>query len=99
RTKYGVKVMMDPPRVQVSLDNDPSRGPEKAPITIVEFSDYQCPYCSRAEQTVQDVLKKYGDKVRFVYRDYPLSLHQNAETAAIASECAHEQAKLWEMHG
>jgi protein-disulfide isomerase len=98
RAKYNVKVMMEPPRVQVSLDNDPVKGSEKAPVTIVEFSDYQCPYCSRAEQTVQEVLKKYGDKVRFVYRDYPLSFHPNAEGAAIASECAHEQGKFWEMH-
>jgi protein-disulfide isomerase len=98
REKHGVKIMLEAPRVAVSLDDDPSKGPAKAPITIVEFSDYQCPYCSRAEATVDEVMKKYGDKVRLVYRDYPLAFHQNAETASQAAECAEEQGKFWEMH-
>jgi protein-disulfide isomerase len=98
RQKYGVKILMEPPRIAVSLDDDASKGPLKAPITIVEFSDYQCPYCSKAESTVTDVLKKYGDKIHFVYRDYPLSFHQNSEVAAEASECAKDQGKFWEMH-
>ncbi len=98
RQKHGVKIMLEAPRVEVSQDDDPVKGPEKAPIIIVEFSDYQCPYCGRAEATVGEVLKKYGDKIRLVYRDYPLSFHQNAQTAAEASECAEEQGKFWEMH-
>ncbi len=98
RDKYGVKTMLDPPRIQVDVDDDPMKGPAKAPVTIVEFSDYQCPYCGRAEATVLEVLKKYGDKVRLVYRDYPLAMHQNANVAAQASECAKEQGKFWEMH-
>jgi protein-disulfide isomerase len=99
RDKYGVKTMLEPPRVAVAVDDDPSKGPAKAPVTIVEFSDYQCPYCSRAETTVTEVMKKYGEKVRLVFRDYPLSFHQNANVAAQASECAREQGKFWEMHG
>jgi protein-disulfide isomerase len=99
RQKYGVKVMLEPPRVQVASDDDSARGgPASAPVTIVEFSDYQCPFCSKAEVIVDEVMKKYGDKVRLVYRDYPLSFHPNAETAAIGSECADEQGKFWEMH-
>ncbi|HKB07604.1 MAG TPA: thioredoxin domain-containing protein [Candidatus Polarisedimenticolia bacterium] len=98
RQKYGAKTMLEPPRTVVAVDDDASKGPAKAPVTIVEFSDYQCPYCSRAEQTVTEVLKKYGDKVRLVYRDYPLSFHQNANIAAQASECAKDQGKFWEMH-
>lgn len=99
REKYGVKVMIEPPRVQVSTDDDPAKGGgNTAPVTIVEFSDYQCPYCSRAETVVDEVMKKYGDKVRLVYRDYPLSFHQNAEMAAMGGECAEEQGKFWEMH-
>ena len=98
RKKFGVKTMLEPPRIEISTDDDASKGPAKAPVTIVEFSDYQCPYCSRAETTVQEVLKKYGDKVRLVYRDYPLPFHQNANIAAQASECAKEQGKFWEMH-
>jgi protein-disulfide isomerase len=98
RSKYSVKVMLEPPRVTVATDDDPARGPASAPVTIVEFSDFQCPYCSRAETVVDEVMKKYDGKVRLVYRDYPLSFHPNAETAAMASECADEQGKYWEMH-
>src|SRR6266581_4186799 len=98
RKKYGVKTLLEPPRIEIAVDDDAAKGPAKAPVTIVEFSDYQCPYCSRAEATVQEVLKKYGDKVRLVYRDYPLQFHPNANIAAQASECAKEQGKFWEMH-
>jgi len=99
RQKHGVKVMLEPPRVQVSVDDDPTKGgPASAPITIVEFSDFQCPFCSRAEPVVDEVMKKYGEKVRVIFRDYPLSFHQNAETAAMAGECAEDQGKFWEMH-
>lgn len=99
RQKYGVKVLIEPPRVEVSADDDAAKGGgTSAPVTIVEFSDYQCPYCSRAETVVDEVMKKYGDKVRLVMRDYPLSFHQNAEMAAMGSECAEEQGKFWEMH-
>jgi protein-disulfide isomerase len=99
RQKYGVKVMLEPPRVQIAVDDDAARGgPNGAPITIVEFSDFQCPFCSRAEIVVDDVMKKYGDKIRLVYRDYPLSFHPNAEMAAMGAECAEEQGKYWEMH-
>jgi protein-disulfide isomerase len=99
REKYGVKVMIEPPRVDVALGDDPFKGPEDAPVTIVAFSDYQCPFCSRAETTVQQVLQKYGDKVRLVVRDFPLSFHQNAETASMGAACAGEKGKFWEMHG
>ena len=99
RQKHGVKVLLEPPRVQVSADDDPTKGgPAGAPVTIVEFSDYQCPFCSRAEPVVDEVMKKYGEKVRLTFRDYPLSFHQNAETAAMAGECAEDQGKFWEMH-
>ncbi len=98
RQKYGVKVLMQPTRYDVTTDDDAAKGPAKAAVTIVEFSDYQCPFCSRAESTVTEVLKKYGDKIRFAYRDYPLAMHPNAEAAAEASECAKEQGKFWEMH-
>ena len=98
RDKYEVRVTLDPPRTRVALDDDASRGPEDAPITIVEFSDYQCPYCKRAEETVEQVIARYPDKIRVIYRDYPLHFHQNAKTASMAAECAEEQGKFWEMH-
>lgn len=98
RQKHGVKVLLEPPRVQVATDDDASKGPGTAPVTIVEFSDFQCPYCARAETVVDEVVKKYGDRVRVVYRDYPLKFHANAENAAMGAECAADQDKFWEMH-
>ncbi|HEV8377025.1 MAG TPA: thioredoxin domain-containing protein [Candidatus Polarisedimenticolia bacterium] len=98
RAKYKVQVLLEPPRVEVAVDDDPAKGPAGAPVTIVEFSDYQCPYCSRAESTIKQVLEKYQGKVRFVYRDYPLTFHPFAAKAAEASQCANEQGKFWEFH-
>ena len=86
-----------PPKVQVEATG-PSKGPDGAPITIVEFSDYQCPYCVRAEPTVKEVLAAYPGKVRVVYRDYPLPAHTLAPKAAEAAHCAQDQGKYWEMH-
>jgi protein-disulfide isomerase len=76
----------------------PARGEQAAPITIVEFSDYECPFCGRAEPTVKDVLEKYKGKVRLVYREFPLAMHPHAQKASEAALCAHEQGKFWEMH-
>jgi protein-disulfide isomerase len=89
-----------PPRVEVAATG-PAKGPESAPITIVEFSDFQCPFCSKAESTVKDLLEleKYKGKIRLVYRDYPLPNHPLAPKAAEAAHCAGDQGKYWEMHG
>lgn len=73
-------------------------GPAEAKVTIVEYSDFQCPYCSRSYATVKQLLSDYGDKVRLVYKHYPLSFHANAQKAAEAAECARDQGKFWEMH-
>lgn len=85
-------------KAELSEDDDPSIGPKDAPITIIEFSDYQCPFCARAEPAVKRVLEFYKGKVNFVYRDFPLSFHQYAQKAAEASECADEQGKFWQYH-
>lgn len=98
RSKYKVQVLMEPARVAVGVDDDPSRGPAAAKVTIVEFSDFQCPFCSRVEGTVKQVLENYKDKVRFVYRDFPLSMHPLAPKASEAAQCANEQGKFWEYH-
>jgi protein-disulfide isomerase len=95
--KYKVDVRLEPIRVEVAA-NGPAKGPANAPITIVEFSDFQCPFCSRVNPTLAQVREKYGDKVRIVFRQYPLPFHQQAQKAAEASLCANEQGKFWEMH-
>ncbi len=95
-----VEILLPPyraPRQQVEAKG-PSRGPANAPVTIVEFSDFECPYCGRAEETVAEVMRVYGDKVRLVFRDLPLPNHTNAPKAAEAAHCADEQGKYWEMH-
>jgi protein-disulfide isomerase len=97
RTAAGVRVNLEPPRVTVKADG-PSRGAANAAVTIVEFSDFECPYCAHAVETLQQVEKAYGDKVRIVFRDYPLFSHRTAKRAAEAAHCAEEQGKFWEMH-
>jgi protein-disulfide isomerase len=87
-------------RYDVPTGNNPSQGPENAPVTIVEFSDYQCPYCVRWYQEVYTrLMKDYAGKVRFVYRDFPLySIHPEAQPAAEAANCAGEQNAYWQYH-
>jgi len=95
-----VEVLMPPflpPKVAVDT-NGPTKGPKDAPVILVEFSDFQCPYCIRAEKTVADLLAAYPGKIRLVYRDFPLPIHPLAPKAAEASQCAQDQGKYWEMH-
>jgi len=91
-----------PQLVRVSLDDDPVKGDPDAPVTIIEFSDFQCPFCSRFfQQTLPLIEENYFEtgKVKFVYRDLPLaSIHPNAVPTHIAAECADEQGKFWEYH-
>ena len=89
-------------KIDVSVDDDPVDGSADAPVTIVEFSDFQCPYCGTFYSTTLPLIRKdYVEtgKVKMVYRDFPLSsIHANAQKAAEASECADEQGKFWEYH-
>lgn len=90
------------PRVDASVDDDDVLGDENAPITIVEFSDFECPFCGKYySNTYSKIKEEYVDtgKVKYIFRDYPLSFHANAETAAQAAECAGDQDKFWEMRG
>jgi protein-disulfide isomerase len=97
--KNEVKVLLDPPRTGITLrPTAPIVGPTDAPVTIVEWSDYQCPFCKRAHPTVEQVLSEYKDKVRFIYLDYPLPFHQMAMPASEAAHCAEDQGKFWEYH-
>jgi len=92
-----VVVKLSEPRQQVEAKG-PARGPEKAPVTLVEFSDFQCPFCSKAHDTVEQVMQTYPGKVRLVFRHFPLDFHKNAAKAAEAAMCANEQGKFWEYH-
>ncbi len=85
----------------VSIDDDPMKGDPKAPVTIIEFSDYECPFCKRSYDNVFSKLEEEyisKGKVRVVFRDYPLPFHKKAIPAAIAANCAGEQGKYWEVH-
>jgi len=88
------------PEVQAKLTdgNPPAFGKKDSKVIVVEFSDFQCPYCSRAADTVHSIKEKYSDKVLFVFRQYPLSFHENAHISAEASLAAHAQGKFWELH-
>ena len=100
KTKHGVKLDLAPPnlpRIEVAATG-PAKGPADAKVTIVIFSDFQCPYCSRSIATEEQIMKEYDGKVRMVFRNFPLSFHPMAEKAAEAGACANDQGKFWEMH-
>ncbi len=99
RDRADVAVHLQPPRVEVSHDPARVRGNPDAPVMIVEFSDFQCPFCQRAYPVVKQLLAKYPNQVKLAYRDYPLrQIHPQADAAASASRCAGEQGKFWQFH-
>jgi protein-disulfide isomerase len=101
QAKYPVDYLIEPIRAEVakaSYSVPAKGGPANAPVTIVEFSDFECPYCSRVNPTLKQVQDQYGDKVRVEFRQFPLNFHPNAQKAAEASLCAHDQGKFWELH-
>ncbi|HEV2883404.1 MAG TPA: thioredoxin domain-containing protein, partial [Pyrinomonadaceae bacterium] len=94
-----VKILVtqpEPPVQTISVDDDPSRGDAAAPVTVVEFTDFQCPACASMHPVIENVLKSYGTKVRFVVRDFPLNIHPNSRKAAEAANAAHAQGKFFE---
>jgi len=95
-----VRIMLEAPRAEIALTSaDPAIGNAKAPVTIVEFSDFQCPFCLRASPTIKRLRETYGDKVRVVWKDFPLTqIHPQAFKAAEAGHCAADQGKFWEFH-
>ncbi len=98
RKDQPIKVLLVAPRVEVTSADHPTLGNKDALITIVEFGDFQCPYCKGSEDTLKAVRNKYGDKVRLVYMDFPLNFHAHALDAAKAARCANEQGKFWPYH-
>ncbi len=97
-SKYEVQRHLEPLRVEVAAEDSARLGPADAPIQIIEFSDFQCPYCSIAAKTVHEVHDKYGDQVSIVYRHFPLPMHRQAGKAAEAAECAGDQGQFWGYH-
>jgi protein-disulfide isomerase len=99
RDKAQVKMYLTPPIVEVSAEGAPLKGPVNAPITIVEFSDFQCAYCKRVLTVLNQVLERYPAQVKLAFRDFPiLNIHPQAQRAAEAAHCAAEQGKFWEYH-
>jgi protein-disulfide isomerase len=97
RDQAGAEICLEPARLEVEAIG-PSRGPDDAVVTIVEFSDFHCPYCGRVVPTIDKVLEKYPTQVRFVYRNLPLGMHPRAQAAAEAALCAGNQGNFWDYH-
>ena len=101
RSNAKVMSYLKPPpiyRAQVLTNGAPSKGAEKAPVTIVKFEDFECPFCRTVQPTLTELLKKYNGKVRLVHKDLPLEIHPKAQLAAEAARCAGDQGKFWEYH-
>ena len=97
--RYPVTVALRAPTVEVATEGEPSLGPTNAPVTIVEFSDFQCPYCRQAQGALKQLMAAYEGKVKLVFRDFPLrNIHPQAQKAAEAAQCAAEQQKFWPYH-
>lgn len=100
RRSAAVEIYLDEPRWPwfVTADNSPVLGPEGGPVTIIEFADFQCPYCRESQRVVQQVLKAYGNEVRLIFKHLPLDVHSAAFNASRAAFCAGEQDRFWEYH-
>jgi len=99
--EVGVSVSIQPPEAPVMtipVGDDPAWGPSSAPVTIMEFADFECPVCKENAPVLRELRDLYKDRVRFVYRDFPLASHPRARPAAEASRCAHEQGQFWAYH-
>jgi len=100
RNGASVQTFITPPEqpvFQIATDDQPTKGKADAAVTVVEFTDYQCPVCAQAQPVVERLITEYGDRVRFVVRDFPLAQHKDAEKAAEAAEAAREQGKYWDF--
>jgi len=98
RAQYGVVIELNQPSAHVEVGNDPRLGPENAPVQIIEFADYEYPYCQKVNEDLIRVRQQFGSQVSVVYKDFPLPMHPLAARAAEAAHCAGAQGKFWEFH-
>ncbi|MBT3181180.1 MAG: thioredoxin domain-containing protein [Deltaproteobacteria bacterium] len=98
RTDANVEIILEPPRIEVEIDEAQILGDKNAKITLVEFSDYQCPFCKRVRPTIWRLLDEYKGKVNYVFMDFPLSFHREAKKAHEAARCAGDQGKYYEYN-
>ena len=96
-TRAKLRITLEPPRMDVPVEaDDPVVGPAAAPVTLVEFSDFQCPYCQRAQTVLKQLRSEYGDRLRMAFKQLPLGIHAQARFAAEVALCANDQGKYWE---
>jgi protein-disulfide isomerase len=98
RSQAHVAIRLGPPRTPISLKDTPVRGAADAPLTLVEYADYECPYCQQIQPALDKLEAEYKGKLAFAYKDVPLPMHSHAEKAAEAAHCAGAQGKFWEYH-
>jgi protein-disulfide isomerase len=98
RAEYGVITELNPPSAQVEAGKSPRLGPETAPVQIIEYADYECPYCQKVSTDLSRLRKEFPDQVSLVYKDFPLPMHPLAVQAAEGARCAGTQGKFWEFH-
>jgi protein-disulfide isomerase len=98
RAQADIRMQLAPPKAEVSLKDTPVRGPADAPVVVVEFADYECPYCQQIQPALDRLEADYKGKIAFAYKDVPLPMHSKAQKAAEAAHCAGVQGKYWEYH-
>jgi protein-disulfide isomerase len=98
RSQANIHVLLAPPSVEVALGSAPTRGSRNAPVIIIEFADYECPYCQKIDADLKKLQEEFGGNLGLVFKDFPLPMHSRAEKAAEAARCADAQGKFWEFH-
>jgi protein-disulfide isomerase len=98
RKQANINILLMPPSVDVNIAKAYTNGSQDAPVVLVEFADYECPYCQKVNSQIQELKKQYGDKIAIVYKDFPLPMHHSSQKAAEAARCAGEQGKFWQYH-
>lgn len=98
RLEYGVVEELSQPSAKVEAGNDPRLGSDKAPVQIIEWADYECPYCQKVQPDLLRIKEQFGDQISIVYKDFPLPMHPDALRAAEGARCAGAQGKFWEYH-